>query len=285
MFKKTVLVHALTLAFGGAVLAIGTMAPAMAQSNATSVVYGTVAPGADVRVVLENPATGLRRTVTPDAQGRFQATALPTGSYTVTQYRGDAVVGTTRVETSIGQNAEAVFAEAGVQTVEVTGQRRNIDVTSTSSGATFSARQLAALPVTRDIQGIIQLAPNTTRVDSRFSGGASFGGGAASENSYYINGFPAGSAPSSAGRSVASSTSSPRAAPIPGRRAPRSRSSRRAGAPARTTSITPTPATTRSPTTRCAWPSARTRANRRPTAPMSADRSSRTSCSCTWPVR
>ncbi len=190
MFKKTVLVHALTLAFGGAVLAIGTMAPAMAQSNATSVVYGTVAPGADVRVVLENPATGLRRTVTPDAQGRFQATALPTGSYTVTQYRGDAVVGTTRVETSIGQNAEAVFAEAGVQTVEVTGQRRNIDVTSTSSGATFSARQLAALPVTRDIQGIIQLAPNTTRVDSRFAGGASFGGGAASENSYYINGFP-----------------------------------------------------------------------------------------------
>jgi len=190
MLKKTVLVHALTLAFGGAVLTAGMVAPAMAQSNATSTVYGSVAPGPDVRITIENPAIGLRRTLTPDSQGRFQATALPTGTYTVTQLRGDTVVGTTTVETSIGQNAEAVFAQAGIQTVEVTGARRNIDVTSTSSGATFSARQLAALPVARNIEGIIQLAPNTTRVDSRFAGGASFGGGAASENSYYINGFP-----------------------------------------------------------------------------------------------
>jgi hypothetical protein len=42
----------------------------------------------------------------------------------------------------------------------------------------------------RKVEPIIQLAPNTTRADSRFAGGASFGGGAASENSYYINGFP-----------------------------------------------------------------------------------------------
>jgi hypothetical protein len=40
------------------------------------------------------------------------------------------------------------------------------------------------------VQSIIQLAPGTTRADSRFAGGASIGGGAASENSYYINGFP-----------------------------------------------------------------------------------------------
>ena len=129
MLKKTVLVHALTLAFGGAVLTAGMVAPAMAQSNATSTVYGSVAPGPDVRITIENPAIGLRRTLTPDSQGRFQATALPTGTYTVTQLRGDTVVGTTTVETSIGQNAEAVFAQAGIQTVEVTGARRNIDVT------------------------------------------------------------------------------------------------------------------------------------------------------------
>jgi hypothetical protein len=190
MFKKTVLVHALALAFGGAALTVATMDNAMAQSNATGNIYGR-ATAPDVKVVVENPATGLRRVLTPDAQGRFQATALPPGTYHVSQMRGNTVVSAIDVDASIGASAEAVFGPAsGVQTVQVTGTRRTIDVTSTSGGATFTARQLAALPIARNIQAIIQLAPNTTRVDSRFSGGASMGGGAASENSYYINGFP-----------------------------------------------------------------------------------------------
>ncbi|THC43891.1 TonB-dependent receptor [Massilia sp. Mn16-1_5] len=194
MFKKTVLVHALTLAFSGAALTVGVMNPAMAQSNATGTVFGTVTPGAGVTVVVENPATGLRRVLTPDAQGRFRATSLPTGTYTVSQMKGDTVVSTVQVDASIGQGAEAVFPQAAaatsMQTVQVTGQRRTIDVSSTNNGATFNARQLAALPIARNVEAIIQLAPNTTRADSRFAGGASFGGGAASENSYYINGFP-----------------------------------------------------------------------------------------------
>ncbi len=194
MFKKTVLVHALTLAFGGAALTAGFIEPAMAQSNATGVVYGNVAPGANASVVIENTATGLRRVVTPDAQGRFRATALPPGPYRVTQMQGETALATQQVEVSIGQGASVNFAQQapaqGMQTVTVTGQRRTIDVASTNAGAVFSARQLAALPIARNVDAIIQLAPNTTRADSRFAGGASFGGGAASENSYYINGFP-----------------------------------------------------------------------------------------------
>jgi hypothetical protein len=195
MFKKTVLVHALTLAFSGAALTVGVMNPAMAQSNATGVVYGTVTPGADTKVVIENTATGLRRVITPDAQGRFRVGALPPGSYSVTQMQGTTAVATQQAEVSIGQGASINFVQeaaqsTNMQTVRVTGQRRTIDVASTNSGATFNARQLAALPIARNVEAIIQLAPNTTRADSRFSGGASFGGGAASENSYYINGFP-----------------------------------------------------------------------------------------------
>lgn len=192
MLRKTVLVHALTVAFSASALSLAVTAPAMAQSNATGSIYGTVTPGADVKVTIENPATGLRRTLTPDSQGRFQATSLPTGTYRVTQMKGNTVVGTTEVDASIGQGAEAVFTPVatGVQTVQITGQRRTIDVTSTNNGATFNSRQLAALPIARNVEAIIQLAPNTTRADSRFAGGASFGGGAASENSYYINGFP-----------------------------------------------------------------------------------------------
>ncbi len=191
MLKKTVLVHALMLAFGGAALTVATMDTAMAQSNATGSIYGTAAPGSDVQIVIENEATGLRRSITPDSQGRYRATSLPPGTYKVTQMRGQTAAGSMTVDVSISQGAAADFAPAaGVQTVQVTGQRRTIDVTSTNSGATFNSRQLAALPIARNVDAIIQLAPNTTRADSRFSGGASIGGGAASENSYYINGFP-----------------------------------------------------------------------------------------------
>ncbi len=191
MLRKTVLARALTIAFSTSAMAIAVVPPAMAQSNATGTVYGTVAPGSNVQVLVENPATGLRRTLTPDAAGRFTASALPTGSYRVSQLRDGKVVSTVEVEAGIGTNAEAVFPSAGgIQTVQVTGARRTIDVASTTGGANFSARQLAALPIARNVEAIIQLAPNTTRADSRFAGGASFGGGAASENSYYINGFP-----------------------------------------------------------------------------------------------
>jgi hypothetical protein len=192
MFRKTVVARALSIAFSSAALASAVMNPAMAQSNATGTIFGTVTPGANVKVTIESPATGLRRTLTPDSQGRFQATSLPPGTYRVSQLNGTTVVGTTDVDASVGQGSEAVFAPVqGVQTVQVTGRRRsNIDVSSTNNGATFNARQLAALPIARSVEAIIQLAPNTTRADSRFAGGASFGGGAASENSYYINGFP-----------------------------------------------------------------------------------------------
>ena len=190
MFRKTVLVHALTLAFGAATLTVGVMQPAMAQSNATGNIFGTVAPGANTKILIENSSTGLRRTLTPDSQGRFQATSLPSGVYKVSQLQGDTVVATTEVETRLGQGAEAVLASPSVQTVQITGARKTIDVSSTNNGASFSARQLTALPIARNVEAIIQLAPNTTRADSRFAGGASFGGAAASENSYYINGFP-----------------------------------------------------------------------------------------------
>ena len=194
MLKKTVLVHALGLAFSGAALTVAVMSPAMAQSNASGNVFGTVAPGSNVQILIENPDIGIRRTLTPDAQGRFTASSLPSGVYRVSQVRDGATVATVEVETGIGRNGEAIFTAApaagGTQVVQVTGTRATIDVSSAGSSATFSARQLAALPIGRNVESIIQLAPNTTTADSRFSGGASFGGGAASENSYYINGFP-----------------------------------------------------------------------------------------------
>jgi hypothetical protein len=108
MLKKTVLVHALTLAFSGAALTMAVVQPAMAQSNATGNIYGRVAA---------------------------------------------------------------------------------IDVSNANNGATFTAKELAALPIGRNVARSSSW-PRTPPGDPRYAGGASFGGGGASENAYYINGFP-----------------------------------------------------------------------------------------------
>ena len=185
-FKRTVFAHAVLLAIAATV-----STGAMAQSNTTGNIFGTATVGA-TSVVVENVSTGQKRTVTPGADGKFQASSLPPGQYKVQSFKGDTVAGSSDVDVSIGQGAEVRFVAgaASLSTVQVVGTKARIDVSSTNNGATFSAKQLDALPVAKSVEAIIQLAPNTTRADSRFAGGASFGGGAASENSYYINGFP-----------------------------------------------------------------------------------------------
>jgi len=164
-----------------------------AQSNATGSLFGNVQVSGATTVTIENTATGLKRTLTPDASGRVQATSLPTGVYRVSLVKDGKIVQTLdAVEVRIGQGAEIVFNNT-LDTVTVTGARKTIDVSNTNnSGATFTAKQLDNLPVGRTVEAVVQLAPNTTRGDTRFGNGntASFGGGAVSENSYYINGFP-----------------------------------------------------------------------------------------------
>jgi len=194
MLKKTVLVHTLSLAFGGAVLGMAAMSPAMAQSNASGSVYGKVAGGTGDTVTLVNSGTNATRTTTVDASGNFRVTSLPIGVYTATLTKGGVSVGSTQVEVLAGQGIEASFATAvagGVQSVQVSGRRNRIDVSSSNNGATFTARELEKLPVGRSVESIVQLAPNTTRGDPSYPAGASFGGGAASENAYYINGMVA----------------------------------------------------------------------------------------------
>ncbi|MBY0572108.1 MAG: TonB-dependent receptor [Undibacterium sp.] len=187
MLKKTVIAHALGLAFATGTLSLALVQPAFAQSNASGTVFGRVeAQGTSISV--KNLDTNLQRKVTTDASGRFQITALPAGRYKVDLLQGDKVINTSEVEVLSGQGAEASFTSA-VQSVQVLGKRTKIDVSNTNNGANFTARDLAKLPIAPNLDAIIQLAPNTTRPDYRYLG-SSFGGSGASENSYYINGFP-----------------------------------------------------------------------------------------------
>jgi hypothetical protein len=192
MLRKTVLARALFIAFSTAALSAAVTAPALAQSNAAGNIFGRVDSPAGATVNLLNTDTGLRRSSAVESSGRYQVTALPPGHYRVELMRNGAVAATSEVDVIVGQGAEASFAAAGaeVQAVQITGRRNRIDVSNTNNGATFTARELKALPIAKSVDAIIQLAPNTTRADSRYEGGASFGGGGPSENAYYINGFP-----------------------------------------------------------------------------------------------
>jgi hypothetical protein len=192
MFRKTVLARALTIAFSTAALGIAVAPAAFAQSNAAGSIYGRVQPGSGNSVVLKNLDTNLTRTVTIEPNGSFQATALPYGRYRATLMSGGSVASSVDVDVLAGQGVEAMFATSGTQVtrVEVSGRRSRIDVSRADNGATFTARELAVLPIAKTVDAIVQLAPNTTRGDPTYVAGSSLGGGAASENAYYINGFP-----------------------------------------------------------------------------------------------
>ena len=182
--------NAVALAASTFLLAMTGMSAVHAQSNTTGTIYGQAPAGTGYTILVEDVSTGLKRTVTPDASGRFNAVSLPTGTYKATLLRDGKVVSTTTgLEVLIGQGAEAVFSD-GVQVVQITGRLLRLDMSASNNGATYTSKTLDSLPIARNLAAIIQLAPNTTNADPRYQGGASFGGGAPSENSYYINGFP-----------------------------------------------------------------------------------------------
>lgn len=192
MFRKTALARSLSLAFGAAALVAGINTTVLAQTSVTGNIFGDVASPAGTSVVIEQIGTGSRRTITPDATGRYLATSLTPGTYRVLLMRGNAVQQTKEIEVFIGQGSELNFGTERVQTVEVVSRRQTIDVSTANTGVTFTAAELEKLPVARDVGAVIQLAPSTTRGDTRYggSGAPSFGGASAAENAFHINGFP-----------------------------------------------------------------------------------------------
>lgn len=188
MSRKSVLVHALSLAFGAMALSAVVATPALAQSNATGTVSGRVEGTPGAGIVLVNTETGLRRTGNVDGAGRFQVTSLPPGHYRVELVQNGNVVRSNEVDVLLGQGVDSSFLN--VQSVQVTGRRTRIDLTTAASGAVFTAKELAKLPVQQNLTSIVLLAPNTTKGDPAFGNTASFGGGGVSENSFYLNGFP-----------------------------------------------------------------------------------------------
>ena len=166
--KRTALSVALGMCFAGSVYA---------QSNSTGTISGNAAAGSTV--VIENDATGYRREITADANGNYRVTSVAPGTYKVT-----AGGKTSDVSVSVGTTTS-------IDTIEVIGSGivNPIDVSSVESATILTAAQIAKIPVARNITNVALLAPGTVRGDAAFGNLASFGGGAVSENGYFVNGF------------------------------------------------------------------------------------------------
>lgn len=175
--KRSALTVALGLCFAGGV---------QAQSTSGSI-FGKADAGQTITIV---SSTGLTRTVTADANGSFNVVSLPAGSYKVESG------GSTRdVVVRVGSGAQVDFAGATtLGAVTVMGSSVvDIDISQTDTRTVFTAEDLAKYAVPRDVNAVALLAPgviNSTSYNSSQSNIGSFGGSAASENAYYINGYP-----------------------------------------------------------------------------------------------
>jgi len=177
------------LAIGLAMSLVG--GSAFAQSRSAGSIFGDAAAGSQIKIVSTD--TGLTRTLTADAKGRYRAVELPIGSYSVTAVSGGETVGAPREVYVTAGSTEVNFIsgaqELGAVTVTATSLPA-IDVSRVDTFTELSSTILNNVPVARDITQAAVLAPSVNPADSRYGNSVSFGGAAASENAYYINGYP-----------------------------------------------------------------------------------------------
>jgi len=184
------------------VLAAALALAASPFANAQSTT-GNIAGQAPERTatVLIRSDNGLSREVPVDNRGRFQASQLPLGSYTVIARDADGQVLQQRdnVGLTVGSTTDASFGNVvQLDGVRVTADRAAaaIDVNSVDSRTVITAEQLQKLPLGRSSEAIAQLAPGVvgnsgsgTYIGPTGAQLVSFGGSSAAENAYYINGF------------------------------------------------------------------------------------------------
>lgn len=195
MFRKTVVVRALAMAFGVTALSVAQVPSAYAQQSAGSI-SGQAGKG-DV-VAVENKEINVSRQVTLTQDGAWQLTQLPAGTYVVTVTRAGGKTEIVSVEVAAGQGSFATFpSNIQLQAVTVTGSaQRVLDVSSSTPSFTMSRAEIDRTPVAQNVTAVTLLSPGAISGDSRIGGTAarsgnlaSLGGASVAENAYYINGF------------------------------------------------------------------------------------------------
>jgi len=183
---------ALAFALGGALASI-----AHAQT-VTGSIFGQAPAEPNTSVIIRSLETGVTRTLSVDAQGRYRATDLPNGRYRVILQQNGADIATRDdVVVNIASGTEVSFAGGGdiqsLDRVEVRGiSAPAIDISQVDTRTVLTYEQLQSIPIAHNATAAALLAPGavaSTNYNLR-NGIPSFGGSAASENAYYINGYP-----------------------------------------------------------------------------------------------
>lgn len=208
-FKRACLgstAYALAVVMGAAIAVPGVTAVASAQDYTSGGIVGTVAdesgnPVGGASVQLTSQAQGFSRTLSTSASGTFRATLLPQGVYDVTISAPGYADMSDTVRIQVGGLASYTFTAvptSETETIVVTGTAvRQMQFQQTTSGLNVDVEDLVAmLPVGRNIESVIELAPTVVSSDRDFrtpggggAGAAAVGGSSAAENAFYINGL------------------------------------------------------------------------------------------------
>ena len=189
-FKRSVTAAAVALTLSAAM-------PAMAD-NVNGAIKGTLTTQsgtslAGATIVVTNKSNGYNRTLTADAEGRFDLKVLPVGKYDISvSQSGFETAQIKDVTIGVGKTAfmEIPLSMGEVETITVVGGTINVvDVSVSESSFNISAEELELLPISRSLTSVALLAPGTVKGDSRFGNLASFGGSSVAENVYYVNGL------------------------------------------------------------------------------------------------
>lgn len=156
---------ALALSF---LVGFSTLAFAQAVTSGTGAINGRVTDASDavmpgVTVTITSPSQMGTRTAVTDADGNYRFTAVSPGEYVVLfELAGFSTVRNEGIRVNLGFTAtvNASLTVASLQeSVTVTGQSPVVDTSATQIGNTFDAKQLSALPTSRDYFSLLAGSP------------------------------------------------------------------------------------------------------------------------------
>lgn len=181
--KRTLRKAALSFAMG---LGLSMLAVGSAQAATDGTIVGSAPAGSTVTV--SNPETGFTRVIEVGEDGKYRIPYLAVGKYQLSTSAGGATV---PVKVTLGKtvtvNLKGVQQLDAIQVTSM-GIISPVDITSTESAMNIGAREIARLPVSRNVSAVALLAPGVQGGNAAF-GGMSFGGSSVAENAFYINGL------------------------------------------------------------------------------------------------
>lgn len=130
---------------------------------------GAAVSGASV--VIENTENGTKRTVTSGAEGRFTASVMQVGQYTITVTSNGFASSISKATLSVGESTtlNIVLSPQGAEAaVTVTDDAGVIDVEESSVGSSVNERAISDLPIRgRNYAEFVQLSPGVVQEGDR----------------------------------------------------------------------------------------------------------------------